>query len=127
MPFDPRKPLQTRTGEPATLLADDVKMAGYPLVAVITEADGGQRVDSFTTDGAYEAGVTHSRDLVNVACDSSAQERRHVHTCAIEQLSMAAAQFENAASLPATPLASHYARQARELRVSIRALEGLAQ
>lgn len=134
MSFDPLLPVKTRVGEPALILSSTVKMDGYPILAVITQADGSERVDSFTADGRYDGynmcgpSGTHARDLIN---DASGQAPLgvpfvpSVHACAIEQLGLAAAQFENAATVPGAPLAARYAQQARELRASIRVLQSL--
>lgn len=45
------------------------------------------------------------------------------HSAAIEQLKMAAANFERAASVPFVPNAGGYAQKAREIRASIAALQ----
>lgn len=131
MSFDPLLPVKTRVGEPALILSSTVKMDGYPILAVITQADGSERVDSFTADGRYDGfdmcgpPGTHARDLINDASGQAPHEVPSVHACAIEQLGLAAAQFDNAAKVPGVPLAARYAQQARELRASIRVLQSL--
>lgn len=63
--FDPTKPVQTRSGNPAEIKFIDDRLI-YPIVAVVAEADS-FRVDGYTADGRYFGSRNASpNDLVNV-------------------------------------------------------------
>jgi len=68
MTFDPSKPVQTRDGRPARILCTDLNSAEYPIAAVITEDDGGERVDGYMRNGKYMVdGCTNDPDdLINI-------------------------------------------------------------
>lgn len=64
-PFDPTKPVQTRDGRAARILATDAKNACYPIIAVI-QTSAGEKPQSYTLEGRFCFGVTDDTDLVNV-------------------------------------------------------------
>jgi len=66
MPFDPKKPVQTRDGYPARILATDVQDS-HPIVAAVTRDDGKEIIRSYCSDGHYLSTVgTSVCDLVNI-------------------------------------------------------------
>ena len=66
-PFDPTKPVQTRDGRPARIVAQGLK-SHYSIIAVITEPDGGERAITHTAEGVYRSGSSEPglNDLINV-------------------------------------------------------------
>jgi hypothetical protein len=65
--FDPSKPVQTRDGRPARIVATDVKNDEYPILALIAEEDDTEYEATFTAEGAFlNDGCENARDLVNV-------------------------------------------------------------
>jgi hypothetical protein len=65
MTFDPTKPVQTRDGRKARILAADIKNV-YPILAVIEETSGREVADTFKSDGRILVnGESHS-DLINI-------------------------------------------------------------
>ncbi|HEY0623149.1 hypothetical protein [Sphingomonas sp.] len=64
--FDPAKPVQTRDGRKARIIATDIKSA-YPIIAAYASDSGAELVGGFTVDGRYiHSRHEHSHDLVNV-------------------------------------------------------------
>jgi hypothetical protein len=65
--FDPTKPVQTREGQPARIVASDMKNDVYPIVAIVTMLDGEECVSTHTSEGKFEAtcGISMG-DLVNI-------------------------------------------------------------
>jgi len=65
--FDPTKPVQTRDGRKARIVAQGLK-SHYSIIAVITEPDGGEHATTHTAEGVYRSGssVPGLNDLVNV-------------------------------------------------------------
>lgn len=67
MKFDPTKPVQTKSGKPARILATDRKNSKYPIIALVTYPAGGEEVESFRPNGIFYGDASPSeRDLVNV-------------------------------------------------------------
>lgn len=67
MKFDPTKPVQTKSGKPARILATDRKNSKYPIIALVTYPAGGEEVESFRSNGIFYADASLSeRDLINV-------------------------------------------------------------
>lgn len=64
MKFDPTKPVQTRDGLPARILAADLK-GRYPIVAVIGEGSN-ESVYCFAASGEYPGSQLGYKDLVNI-------------------------------------------------------------
>lgn len=66
--FDPTKPVQTRDGRKARIVAILANpTASYPIICVITEKDGSEEMESFTLNGraSMHRSETHE-DLINV-------------------------------------------------------------
>jgi hypothetical protein len=65
--LDITKPVQTRIGKPARIICTDRKSKnGYPLVALVDEGNGIERVYTYKTDGTFLDGVPNRPDdLVN--------------------------------------------------------------
>lgn len=68
MSFDPTKPVQTRDGRKARILATDLRSdTGETIVAVWMDSDGLEEVGSFHSDGAYLSdGRASGEDLLNI-------------------------------------------------------------
>ena len=65
--FDPNKPVRTRDGRSARILATDLKNSSYPIAAAIDRVrTGDECVASYTSDGRYFEGRECASDLVNV-------------------------------------------------------------
>jgi hypothetical protein len=70
--FDPMKPVQTRDGRPARILATDLRNTDYPIAAVIASGEGSELttgLNTFTADGFHDLGSRpglNGSDLVNV-------------------------------------------------------------
>jgi hypothetical protein len=63
--FDSTKPVRTRTGRPARIVAHDLRSAdGYSLVAIIGDP-GDETAETYSADGRYFAGESSGLDLVN--------------------------------------------------------------
>jgi hypothetical protein len=71
MTFDPNKPVQTRDGRKARIIATDAA-GDYPIVVLVTE-DGIEQAAQHRADGTWHASGRH--DLINVP------ERRTVEDC----------------------------------------------
>lgn len=68
-PFDPAKPVQTRKGWPARIVATDIKGKDpYPILALVTHPEGYEEIETYTTNGCYNAKNFDQNimDLVNV-------------------------------------------------------------
>lgn len=68
-PFDPTKPVQTRDGKPARIIATNRRSQGgsYPIIALITHSTGSEEIALFTEQGLYNyGGLPSSTDLINV-------------------------------------------------------------
>lgn len=61
--FDPTKPVKTRDGRKARILATDLKDDTYPIAAAVTQADGTEFVLSYMGDGKTSDPTS---DLVNL-------------------------------------------------------------
>jgi hypothetical protein len=68
MSFDPTKPVQTRDGRPARILATDIDDKFGKIAAAFRSKDGSKEfVDVFDKDGrAMPGGTETAHDLVNV-------------------------------------------------------------
>lgn len=65
--FDPNKPVRTRDGRAARIIATDLNgYDGDTLVVVITHEDGHEGVYAYRFDGTFLGGVVHGLDLINV-------------------------------------------------------------
>lgn len=64
--FDPTKPVQTRDGKPARILASDLRNPAYPIVAAIYQLD--QEVAfTYAKNGRYlDSVVKDEMDLINI-------------------------------------------------------------
>ena len=66
MSFDPTKPVQTRDGRKARILATDLIVTSYTLVGAIICSDGEERIYTFLPNGRTN-NVDESRtDLINI-------------------------------------------------------------
>lgn len=64
--FDPTKPVQTRDGRKARIIATD-RAGTYPIIALVFGHKGTEIVCSFTVEGCFsDCGTGSSSDLVNV-------------------------------------------------------------
>lgn len=67
-PFDPTKPVQTRSGLPARILITNRKAPIYTIVAMVDEGPENEIVRVYTSEGFFSFfGFTDDRDLVNVS------------------------------------------------------------
>lgn len=65
--FDPTKPVQTKCGKPADIIAVDLKCDTYPIAARFIEQGGDRElVASFTKDGQCCIHSPSGNDLVNI-------------------------------------------------------------
>lgn len=65
--FDPTKPVQTRDGRKARILATDIKHEKYPISAAVTMGNGNEVVCAFSPDGCFHYERMHrNEDLVNI-------------------------------------------------------------
>lgn len=65
-PFDKTKPVQTRDGRAARIVAE-LNTPAFPLLAVITNKDGSEGAQHFSREGyLYGANARNDLDLVNV-------------------------------------------------------------
>lgn len=72
MTFDPTKPVRTRDGRPARILAADVKDPdGRAIVAAISRNDSKEELYTFQANGRYSLEFTNPRDLVNIPKERS--------------------------------------------------------
>lgn len=62
--IDFKKPVQTRAGRKARILATDI-LGEYPIVAVYREGSGDEHVIRYLPDGRYSKSMTSPYDLVN--------------------------------------------------------------
>lgn len=67
-PFDPSKPVQTRDGRPARVLAVGLKNIDYPIVAAWVTLSGQETAGIFTLDGRFRLDHSsgHPNDLINI-------------------------------------------------------------
>lgn len=64
--FDPTKPVQTRCGKPATIIATDLKSPRYPIAARFIDQSGEEVASMFMIDGRYSSDdVVSPNDLIN--------------------------------------------------------------
>ena len=66
--FDPTKPVQTRDGRKARIIATDAVDPIYPIVALVTQKAGEERPERYTSTGRYysDGDILRPTDLVNV-------------------------------------------------------------
>jgi len=65
-PFDPTKPVQTRDGRKARIIATDIE-GEFPIAVAITWKDGDEVVGSRFSDGSYASSrLANPADLVNI-------------------------------------------------------------
>jgi hypothetical protein len=64
--FDPTKPVQTRDGRKARIVATGLNCIQGSIVAVVTHQDGGEYASHFFDDGRYILREESDLDLVNV-------------------------------------------------------------
>jgi hypothetical protein len=65
--FDPTKPVETRDGRKSCIICSDAKNKHYPIVALVTDAEGEETVQSHTVSGGFYRGTSEDcDDLVNV-------------------------------------------------------------
>lgn len=66
-PFDPTKPVQTRSGHKARIICTDRASKNRPIVALVTNSSGYEVMEAYTAEGRSLAlGGNALRDLVNV-------------------------------------------------------------
>lgn len=75
-PFDPTKPVKTRDGRPARIVATDAR-SDYPVVALVEDNHGHEVIRSFTARGQVVDYGTASHDLVNIP----ELTRRFINVC----------------------------------------------
>lgn len=65
--FNPNKPVQTRDGREARIIASDVQ-AEYPIIAAIKNVDGSEFIETYKVDGAspYASCYTYCEDVVDL-------------------------------------------------------------
>lgn len=66
MTFDPTKPVQTRCGYPARILATDLKNPNHPIVAAVTKDSGTEMVESYKQCGTLWNSGLDEMDLINI-------------------------------------------------------------
>jgi hypothetical protein len=59
------KPVQTRSGQKARIVATDCKHNIYPVIALVERTPGREEPYSYTVDGQYIGGEESGLDLVN--------------------------------------------------------------
>lgn len=68
--FDPTKPVQTRDGRKVRILCTDKRghdgFDNLRIVALVTEKEGGETLDTFEANGSCYGGEQSSDDLVNL-------------------------------------------------------------
>lgn len=64
--FDPTKPVQTRDGRDARIVAVDYACSGETIVAAVRMTSGEERLRTFNTDGRYFNDMEETSDLVNI-------------------------------------------------------------
>lgn len=78
MTFDPTKPVQTRNGKKARILATDLKgSGGTSICAVITLPDGQETCVMYWSRGHYLSNGDHDWDLVNVPEEKTSRMMLH--------------------------------------------------
>lgn len=67
MTFDPKKPVTTRDGRKARIIATDRKSwdNDFPMIALV-EDDDTENMQTYTSDGKYLMGEPSDEDLINV-------------------------------------------------------------
>lgn len=66
-PFDPTKPVQTRSGQPARILCCDAKTYDKRcIIALVKEASDNETVMIYHSDGKYHLNEEKNVDLVNI-------------------------------------------------------------
>lgn len=64
--FDPTKPVRTRGGQPARIVATDAKnQTGRPILALITDGEGNEGSACYHPNGRFNEGYATDADLVN--------------------------------------------------------------
>lgn len=66
MTFDPTKPVQTRNGKKARILATNRISNEFPIVALVTESPDREAVRVFSSEGRYVDKFDSGLDLVNI-------------------------------------------------------------
>jgi hypothetical protein len=65
--FDPTKPVQTRSKQPAEIFTTSLQSTRYPIGAKFFNQAGEQLVSGFTSNGHYSTDeVDHPNDLINI-------------------------------------------------------------
>jgi len=65
-PFDPTKPVQTRSGRKTRIICTNKEGNDYPIVALITSDSGAEQMESFTANGRQYVNRDSLIDLVNI-------------------------------------------------------------
>lgn len=66
-PFDPTKPVQTRSGQPARIICCDAKSyKTFRIIALVKEAEGNEIILTYNMDGKYHLNEEKNVDLVNI-------------------------------------------------------------
>lgn len=66
MTLDLTKPVQTRDGRRARIIATDVKWPEYPICAIVETGYGEERCEAFSLDGKFILHEECPTDLINV-------------------------------------------------------------
>lgn len=69
MSFDPSKPVQTRDGRAARILCTDRKDSRFPIIALVTYANGSETPSYYTKNGGYNDPICNKHspgDLINI-------------------------------------------------------------
>ena len=69
-PFDPTKPVETRSGRPARIICTD-KKGGSPIVALVQFLNGGNEYPQYYRNDGSSAVMSPREDLVNVPVRTS--------------------------------------------------------
>lgn len=64
--FDLTQPVRTRDGRPARIVCTDAR-GPYPIIALITWADGTEKAMSFTAAGDFTESGRDTLDLLNIS------------------------------------------------------------
>lgn len=65
-PFDPTKPVQTRSGRPARILTTYSRNPRFPIVALVEDIAGVESARQYSLNGEQNLDVVGNFDLVNV-------------------------------------------------------------
>lgn len=70
--FDPTKPVQTRNGRKARIIATDRSSPDFPIVALVEDECGGEQIVGFTSTGKWcKVDQDGPADLINIPEETS--------------------------------------------------------